>query len=318
MQYDPYGEIIFEAGAGGGNANSDSRMGNYNGPVLNNASRYGAGGGGIICLPNLFYAYDSADQRRDVSVTWYQVTSASNVKSFRRAGELTDGKFRRDWRTPLLPGTVLNVGYNWPFIRFSDVLLMFAEAENEINGAPTAAAKTAYEAVRLRAFGGNAAQIGITPTSKTTFFNAIVDERLREFAGEGIRKYDLIRWNLLAAKIAEARTAIQNMRDRTGNYTNVPQYVYWKNNGEEIQFYAGATAPAGAQPFWRPTQVPSPTTGWTRADWGNHLTTASSIDGKPLWQGFASFFTPGKSELFPYDQATLDAYQGRLQQNPGY
>ncbi|HMW27739.1 MAG TPA: RagB/SusD family nutrient uptake outer membrane protein, partial [Ferruginibacter sp.] len=53
--YDPYGEIIFEVGAGGGNSNSDSRMGNYDGPNLSNASRYGAGGGGIIMLPNYFY-----------------------------------------------------------------------------------------------------------------------------------------------------------------------------------------------------------------------------------------------------------------------
>ena len=57
---------------------------------------------------------------------------------------------------------------------------------------------------------------------------------------------------------------------------------------------------------------------WVRIDWANHLTTASAIDGKPLWQGFASFFTPGKNELLPFDQATIAAYQGKLKQNPGY
>ena len=97
----------------------------------------------------------------------------------------------------------------------------------------------------------------------------------------------------------------------------MPQYIYWKNNGEEIQFYAGEGAPANAQPFWRPTQVPLSTTGWTKADWAQHLT-ANAIDSKPLWQGLASFFVAGKSELFPYDQATLASYQGKLQQNPGY
>jgi starch-binding outer membrane protein, SusD/RagB family len=34
--------------------------------------------------------------------------------------------------------------------------------------------------------------------------------------------------------------------------------------------------------------------------------------------GMASFFVTGKSELFPFDQATLDAYQGQLKQNPNY
>ncbi|HNN72609.1 MAG TPA: RagB/SusD family nutrient uptake outer membrane protein, partial [Ferruginibacter sp.] len=316
--YDPYGEIIFEVGAGGGNSNSDSRMGNYDGPNLSNASRYGAGGGGIIMLPNYFYAFDSVDTRRDVTVTSYQVTSATNIKSQRRLGELNTGKYRRDWRVPLLPGTVLNVGYNWAMIRFSDVLLMYAEAVNEINGAPTAQAISAFEEVRKRAYRGNTGLIGVTPTTKQGFFDAIVNERFLEFGHEGIRRYDLIRWNLLATKLAEARTKIQQIRDRVAPYTYVPQYIYVRNAGEEIQYYAGTNTALTAQPFWRPTQVPSPTTGWTRIDWAQHLTTASSIDGKPLWQGFASFFVPGKSELYPFDAATISSYQGQLKQNPNY
>jgi hypothetical protein len=316
--YDPQGEIIFEVGAGGGNGNSDSRMGNYDGPNLSNASRYGAGGGGIVVLPNYFYAFDSVDTRRDITITHYQVTSATNIKSQRRLGELNTGKYRRDWRVPLLPGTVLNVGYNWSMIRFSDVLLMYAEAVNEINNNPTPEAIAAFEEVRKRAFKGNTAMIGTTPTTKAAFFDAIVNERFLEFGHEGIRKYDLLRWNLLTVKLAEARAKIQQIRDRTGIYANVPQYIYWKNVGEEIQYYVSPTAPANAQPFWRATQTPNPTTGWTKTDWANHLTTASAIDGKPLWQGFASYFTPGKSELYPYDQATIAAYQGLLPQNPGY
>jgi hypothetical protein len=315
--YDPSGEIIFEVGAGGGNGNSDSRMGNYDGPNLSNASRFGAGGGGIVILPNYFYAFDSVDTRRDVTITHYQVTSSTNIKSQRRLGEMNTGKYRRDWRVPLLPGTVLNVGYNWAVIRFSDVLLMYAEAVNEINNGPTPAAIAAYEEVRRRAYGANANRIGVTPTDKTGFFNAIVNERFLEFGHEGIRKFDLLRWNLLTAKLAEARANIQLIRDRKPPYDRVPQYIYWRNNGEEIQFFAGATAPANAQPFWRPTQIPNPATGWTRTDWAQYLTT-NVIDGKQLWQGMASFFVPGKSELFPFDQATISAYQGKLKQNPGY
>jgi starch-binding outer membrane protein, SusD/RagB family len=315
--YDPQGEILFEVGAGGGNSNSDSRMGNYDGPNLSNASRFGAGGGGIVMLPNYYYAFDSADARRDVTITWYQVTSASNVKSMRRLGELNTGKYRRDWRVPLLPGTVLNVGYNWVVLRFSDVLLMYAEALNELNGGPTPAAVAAFEEVRRRAFRGNAALIGTTPATKDGFFNAVVQERLLEFGHEGIRKYDLLRWNLLQTKISEARQQIQDIRDRRGIFANVPQHIYWRNNGEEIQFFT-TSGQATAQPFWRPTQIPSPTTGWTRTDWAQHLTTASAIDGRPLWQGFASFFVSGKSELLPFDQGALAAYQGKLRQNPGY
>jgi starch-binding outer membrane protein, SusD/RagB family len=325
--YDPQAEIMFEVGAGGGNGNSDSRMGNYDGPNVANTTRYGAGGGGIVMLPNYFYAFDSVDTRRDVTLTSYQVTNATNIKSQRRLGELNTGKYRRDWRVPLLPGTVLNVGYNWAIIRFSDVLLMYAEAVNEINNGPTAAAIAAYEEVRKRAFRGNTGLIGTTPTDKAGFFTAITNERYLEFGHEPIRKYDLLRWNLLTTKLADARDRIQKIRDRVAPYANVPQYIYYKNVGEEIVYYTAADSTGNGKPFWRATQIPpTGTTGttqvpaakWVRIDWAQHLTTASAIDSKPLWQGFASFFVPGKSELFPFDAATISSYQGQLQQNPGY
>ncbi|MEO5685297.1 MAG: RagB/SusD family nutrient uptake outer membrane protein [Chitinophagaceae bacterium] len=319
--YDPKGEILFEIGAGGGNGNSDSRMGNYDGPNLSSSSRYGAGGGGVNMLPNYFYAFDSVDTRRDVSVTWYRANTTSspalyNTKSMNNLAALNTGKYRRDWRVPLLPGTVLNVGYNWVVIRFSDVLLMYAEAVNELNNAPTPQAIAAFEEVRKRAYAGNTGLIGTTPSDKAGFFNAIVNERFLEFGHEGIRKYDLLRWNLLATKLAETRAKLVQIRDASGSYANVPDSVWWKNNGEEIQFYTvgGSTT---AQPFWRPKQKPSPTTGWTALPWGKVLNT-NVIDGLPLQTGLARYFVTGKSELFPYDQATLDAYQGKLKQNPGY
>ena len=304
--YDPAGEIIFEVGAGGSNATSDSRMANYNGPSVNAASRYGSGGGGLVALPNYFYAFDSTDTRRDVTVTFYSI-AATNIKAPRRLGELTDGKFRKDWRNPLLPGTALNPGYNWPMIRFSDVLLMFAEAENELNG-PTTGAISAFEEVRKRAYYKNETKIGKTPTDKVGFFNAITNERYLEFGSEGIRKFDLIRWNLLNQKIEETRTKIQNIRDAKSDFANVPKYLFWKNNGEEIQFLNS---------FYKPTSLTVAPTGWTRLDWGQHLTT-NIIDGVTLDKAIARLFVTGKSELFPYDQATFDSYQGKLKQNPGY
>ncbi|RYY71525.1 MAG: RagB/SusD family nutrient uptake outer membrane protein [Chitinophagaceae bacterium] len=329
--YDPFGEIIFEVGAGGGNGNSDSRMGNYDGPNLNNASRYGAGGGGVQMLPNYFYAFDSADTRRDVTITHYQVNTASNIKGQRRLGELNTGKYRRDWRVPLLPGTVLNVGYNWSLIRMSDVILMYAEAVNEINNGPTPAAIAAFESVRKRGYGAAAAQIGVTPTDKAGFFTAIVKERLLEFGHEGIRKYDLLRWNLLATKLAETRTQIQQIRDRVAPYNYVPQYIYIKNVGEELVYYTAGDSTGIGKPFWRPTQVPpvaasigtapasgAPATKWVRIDWAQQLTSNTAIDNKPLWQAIAFYFETGKTELYPFDQATLSAYQNRLPQNPGY
>ena len=311
---DPAYELIFEVGAGGANSNSDSRMGNYNGIATNAASRFGAGSGAIIPLPNYMYAFDTLDTRRDITIAPYGV-GATNLKTPRRLGEMYDAKWSRTWRVPLLPGTSLNPGFNWILIRFSDVLLMFAEADNEINNGPTPAAIAAFEDVRKRAFAGNTSRIGVTPTTKAAFFDAVANERWLEFGGEGIRKYDLIRWNLLTDKIAEARQTIQDIRDAKGKYANVPLTVYWKNNGEEIEYF---TPTGSKQPFNTPIQTPSPTTGWTKLDWRQYLISGISADAKPVHQAFASFFTPNKNELFPFDQATIDAYQGKLQQNPNY
>ena len=84
----------------------------------------------------------------------------------------------------------------------------------------------------------------------------------------------------------------------------------------QAQQYAIASRLATVSGTTGTTQIPA--AKWVRIDWAQHLTTASAIDGVPLWQGLASFFVPGKSELFPFDVATIASYQGQLKQNPGY
>ncbi|HWB92119.1 MAG TPA: RagB/SusD family nutrient uptake outer membrane protein [Puia sp.] len=316
FQYDPYGEILFQAGAGGGNNNSDSKMGNYGATVTATNSRYGSGIGGIAVNPQYYYAFDSLDSRRDITCAWYSV-NADNTRNFRTLTSMCPAKFGRDFRNPLLPGSVQDVGYNWPLIRFSDVLLMFAEADNEINNGPNAQDIAAFEEVRKRGFKGHEDKIGVTPTDYAGFFNAIVDERFLEFGGEGIRKYDLIRWNLLGTKIQEARDQIQQMSTGAGAYANVPRFIFWKQSGESILFYGGANG-GTVPPLYTPSVTTTPA-GYTKAYWRDQLTISSShIDGLPLWQAIAEDFVPGKSELFPFDQATMDSYGGKLTQNPNY
>jgi len=68
---------------------------------------------------------------------------------------MVDGKYRRDWVTnpSIAPGSAQQyLGLKWQIIRYSDVLLMFAEAENELNG-PTPAAYEAVNMVIRRAHG---------------------------------------------------------------------------------------------------------------------------------------------------------------------
>lgn len=79
-------------------------------------------------------------------------------------------------------------GANIPIIRYPEVLLIFAEAENEING-PSADAQKAVNAVRARAKLGPTDKI----TDKATFREQILLERKWEFYGEFKRIFDLFR-----------------------------------------------------------------------------------------------------------------------------
>ncbi|MCH5682841.1 RagB/SusD family nutrient uptake outer membrane protein [Niabella sp. W65] len=54
-----------------------------------------------------------------------------------------------------------------------------------------------------------------------------MNERSFEFGGEGIRKYDLIRWNLLAEKITSVRSNYTKIMNREAPYNNLPQYLFF-------------------------------------------------------------------------------------------
>lgn len=82
---------------------------------------------------------------------------------------------------------------NYPIIRYSDVLLMFAEAANEAEGVPSAAAFSAINQVRTRA-GLPELSPGV---NRMQFREAVRKERRLELAFEGIRRYDLVRWGIL-------------------------------------------------------------------------------------------------------------------------
>lgn len=279
---DPSGEVLFEVGLAGGTASTDGKMGYFDGNKMN-----GKGSRGMTIIPSYFYSFDSLDTRRDVTVATYDV-DANGYKVGNQLNILSSAKFRREWITPALsPDDAASYyGINWPLIRFSDVLLMFAEAENELNPAPTGEAISAFEEVRKRAFGSNASKMGITPTDKAGFFNAIVNERSFEFGGEGIRKFDLIRWNLLGTKIDETRDKLRKMSLRQAPYTSLPTNVFTKINSTELVYYSS---------LYRPVPNPQPsTTLWKKISWvGTSMITENYINI------VAQYYQPNHSELLP-------------------
>ncbi len=84
--------------------------------------------------------------------------------------------------------------YGWPVMRLADVYLMYAEATNEVNG-PQADAIAFVDAIRRR---GNLPGLKADKiASKTSFFDAIEQERIVELVAEGQRSFDLRRWRAI-------------------------------------------------------------------------------------------------------------------------
>ncbi|HTD93797.1 MAG TPA: RagB/SusD family nutrient uptake outer membrane protein, partial [Chitinophagaceae bacterium] len=304
---EPNGEVMLEVSMDGGtSALGDSKLGYYNGPRGNGT---GLGNSALTVLPNYFYMFDSTDLRRDVMCVPYNITnSTGTLGSFRTLTTMVDGKFRRDWIQPnVLTSAAQYFGLNWPVIRFSDVLLMFAEADNELSNGPTPAAFDAINKVRRRGYGKPIntpdVNIDLNPAlTKSPFFDAIVRERALEFGGEGIRKFDLIRWNLLGTKIAEVKALLPVMVARTtAPWNGYPTTMYFLNNSTTLQ-YAGS--------YYKPNVSPAPS-GYTAVNWLHSGITTT------ITAFFALAFTPGKSELLPLPQAAIDA-NPNLVQDYGY
>lgn len=99
-------------------------------------------------------------------------------------------------------------------LRYADVLLIFAEAENELSPA-SAAAYEALNAVRARAGVGDA-PAGMDQAAFRTF---VLEEREREFFGESKRLFDLNRREMYGTKIRESATATEYANvNRERNY----------------------------------------------------------------------------------------------------
>ncbi|RZK41037.1 MAG: RagB/SusD family nutrient uptake outer membrane protein [Pedobacter sp.] len=174
------------------------RVGNANGIFTTNEDVVGFAYGYIRTTPKLYNLYEANDLRRDWAIAPF--TYETNGMRLPRPviAERNCGKFRREFEV-VNPRHRLGTPINYPLLRYSDVLLMFAEAENKING-PTAAAHDALNLVRDRAkatlyTGANRI------SDQTAFTKVIQDERARELCFESLRKYDLIRWGIFVPEM---------------------------------------------------------------------------------------------------------------------
>nr|WP_315151538.1 RagB/SusD family nutrient uptake outer membrane protein [uncultured Flavobacterium sp.] len=194
----------------------------------------GANRGGVAGpLPYVFYDYNQKDTRRDVTCVPYKYGTAVNAVAKQELGALNTwyfGKYRYEWMTRRVTSTN-DDGVNKIYMRYAEVLLIAAEAANELEGFD--AAKPYLREIRNRAFAAADRPVNVDAylskiTSKEDMFKAIVDENKFEFTGEMERKQALIRWNLLKTNLDLAKVKMKNLQTRTGEYADVPSTLYYK------------------------------------------------------------------------------------------
>lgn len=196
---------------------------------------------GGVCgpLPFVFYDYNQNDTRRNVSCVPYKYGTAVSGIAKQELNDLDTwyfGKYRYEWMSRYVTSTN-DDGVDKLYMRYAEVLLIAAEAANELEG-PSAAAPYLKE-IRRRAF-PTASQATMVDayvnalTTKAAMFNAIVDEHKFEFTGEMERKQALIRWNLLKVKLDEAKVKMTNLQARTGEYADVPSTLYYKTATDNV------------------------------------------------------------------------------------
>jgi len=199
-------------------------------------------------VPTLLFAYENNDQRRDVTVLpykWQVATAGSgpNHESLQRgdksqmclypklqsdASQWACGKYRIEWMGHDNNGT--DDGVDFPIIRMSDVFLMFAEASigSVDKTTVTSDVPTRYTGQQCLDMVRARAGVGSVPLT----LEAIQEERKLEFAGEYIRKWDLMRWGILKDALVKAHEDIENLREVRDQHM---LYVHYKEDKSYLQ-----------------------------------------------------------------------------------
>lgn len=194
--------------------------------------------------PAFYYGdFDPKDLRRDVSCTVTGSTGKGTEAlipftpgSKQAAGGISCNKFDENRQNSVWTQAQRRSGINAPYMRLSEMYLGYAEACAATGD--NAEAKTYLTKVRNRAFRtADEANVEGFISKEGSLLKAIIDERGFEFAGEGDRRFTLIRTGLLPEKIKEIKDLTRKMLDglkTNGSYTfengnTISAYIYTKS-----------------------------------------------------------------------------------------
>ena len=306
-------EIAFEPN--NGQKDNAGYWATYNGPLVDapdagsgaaNQNFFGRANAFFIVLPYWGDFYDDNDVRRDVNFVDYVYRWVKKDKAQVKMSVCQEisknmyrypGKWRREW---MAPGFVdpNHTGVNYCPLRYADVVLMAAEAYNEINDTPKA--WELLNDVRARAHAteinsSNYASLMKAPKvydlpfisdgdEAGKFRTALYWERAFETAYEDQRKFDLIRWGVLGDALRAAQTYIEGWEEGANLFKDVDK------NGKPTKLEEGES-PAVWDPVVWATQ--------------NYVAGHNFVDGK--------------HELLPIPLAEIQSNaQLNGENNPGY
>ena len=217
-------EISFYSPTVSGNSDPVGRIGKWNGVKTTAIAGVRGSCAANVKVVHTFvldWREDVSDIRRDLSIANYQYTdtkkslwvagaSDTDESAAEKDADPTKAQKNKQNYTPakwdiqkyVTTNSFINndkSNVNWYFLRYADVLLLYAEALNEWKHGPDAEAYNAINAVRRRGYGNpsNTSACDLPQgLDETSFREAVRKERSYELSFEGHRRQDLIRWGI--------------------------------------------------------------------------------------------------------------------------
>lgn len=259
--------------------------------------------------PYLYYDFDADDARRDITCVPYQwskeLVDGKSHQELRKISQWCFGKLRYEWMKRIVTSTN-DDGVNFQYMRLADVYLMAAEAENQLGN--TSTAWNYMEPVLARVL--PAAKVNALKAkycaSKDAFLQGIIEQRGFEFAGEQLRKADLVRWGIIDNKMAEAKQKLTDLANRQGAYEGLPDKIYYTldTDGETLKLYGLNKGEDNADKIKELKAA-----GWENKNWfvsnGANILTEDYINGLYVEQ-------PSTHCLWPIWKTFIDKSNGYL------
>lgn len=259
--------------------------------------------------PYLYYDFDADDARRDITCVPYQwskeLVNGKSHQELRKISQWCFGKLRYEWMKRIVTSTN-DDGVNFQYMRLADVYLMAAEAENQLGN--TSTAWNYMEPVLARVL--PAAKVNALKAkycaSKDAFQQGIIEQRGFEFAGEQLRKADLVRWGIIDNKMAEAKQKLTDLANRQGAYEGLPDKIYYTldTDGETLKLYGLNKGEDNADKIKELKDA-----GWENNSWfvsnGANIITEDYINGLYVEQ-------PSTHCLWPIWKTFIDKSNGYL------